>query len=327
MNMSYVLTSSADFKHTLDGIVKGLNNAGFTDQDYRAQEEVPAPAPMPVAQQTTFSITPPAPAEEPQDIFDDPDTVRLDPVCVNSTTEPQKIAPAVQDILAQAGKEIVAFEAALQQHKDDPASDLPQEAQKMVGQTKVKAEFADEIEQLVLPKFCLKIPQSILMPSNTQELTKENLLSNFTLKGKPSNIDFDHLDNNLAQVDLDGDGTPRASKMESQYQQFIGQQFPLMPGENRLKLCRNIIHTTLSRQKKLNAVDDTELQRYVDYIIDGMNQDQLENAESREKIKLGRAWQNAAGSQYRYYMVFQNKDLHLDGAYRFDEFLKILGEL
>ena len=56
-------------------------------------------------------------------------------------------------------KEIIAFEAALQQHKDDPASDLPQEAQKMVGQTKVKAEFADEIEQLVLPKFCLKIPR------------------------------------------------------------------------------------------------------------------------------------------------------------------------
>lgn len=460
-DMSYVLTSSADFKHTLDGIVKGLNNAGFTDQDYRAQEETPVPAPLPAAQQTTFIVTPPVPAEEPQDIFDDPDTVRLDPVCVNSTTEPQKIAPAVQNILAQAGKEIVAFETALQQHKDDPASDLPQEAQKMVGQTKVKAEFADEIEQLILPKFCLKIPQSILMPSDTQELTKENLLSNFTLKGKPSNIDFDHLDNNLAQVDLDGDGTPRASKMESQYQQFIGQQFPLMPGENRLKLCRNIIHTTLSRQKKLNAVDDTELQRYVDYIIDGMNQDQLdaleqmpvnfankicdyiiklqeetarenfynwlevgkivteprfkltshitlsgkassltkslykqecelddnfeydmamaltgidsvrwwhrnptsgrnafclnafrnhypdfivmtnsgkvllvetkgdqlENAESREKIKLGRAWQNAAGSQYRYYMVFQNKDLHLEGAYRFDEFLKILGEL
>ena len=46
-----------------------------------------------------------------------------------------------------------------------------------------------------------------------------------------------------------------------------------------------------------------------------------------KRQKLGRAWQNAAGSQYRYYMVFQNKDLHLEGAYRFDEFLKILGEL
>lgn len=69
LNMSYVLTSSADFKHTLDGIVKGLNNAGFTDQDYRAQEETPVPAPLPAAQQTTFIVTPPVPAEEPQDIL------------------------------------------------------------------------------------------------------------------------------------------------------------------------------------------------------------------------------------------------------------------
>ena len=56
--------------------------------------------------------------------------------------------------------------------------------------------------------------------------------------------------------------------------------------------------------------------------------DQLENAESREKIRLGRAWQDAAGKQaYRYYMVFQNKDLKMEGAYRFDEFLTLLREL
>lgn len=56
--------------------------------------------------------------------------------------------------------------------------------------------------------------------------------------------------------------------------------------------------------------------------------DQLENAESREKIRLGRAWQDAAGKQaYRYYMVFQNKDLNMEGAYRFDEFLTLLREL
>lgn len=56
--------------------------------------------------------------------------------------------------------------------------------------------------------------------------------------------------------------------------------------------------------------------------------DQLENAESREKIRLGRAWQDAAGKQaYRYYMVFQNKDLNMEGAYRFDEFLTLLRAL
>ena len=458
LNVSYVLTSSADFKYTLDGIIKGLNDAGFSDQDYRAQEEAPVPEPLPKTEQVTFPEKPAVP-DEP-DIFDAPDVPVFDPAVLNPPVASQTVTPEVQDIFAKADTEVTAFETAMQQHKDEPISDVPQEVQPMVGQSKVKAEFAAEVGSIVLPKFCLKIPQTILMTGNTQELTKESLLSDFTLIGKPSNIDFEHLDNNMVQVDVDDEGKPRASAMETQYRQYISKEFPLLPGKDRQKICRELIHNSLSRQKKLNAVDETELHRYVDYIIDGMNQDQLdmleqmpanfagkicdyicklqeetarenfykwlevgkivteprfkltpyitlsgktsalakslykeegeldgfeyqmamaltgienvkwwhrnpdsgrfafclnafrnhypdfivmtrsgkillvetkgdqlENAESREKIRLGRAWQNAAGSQYRYYMVFQNKDLHLDGAYRFDEFLKILKEL
>ena len=44
LNMSYVLTSSRDFKETLDGIVRGLNSAGFSERDCRAvSEEKTAP--------------------------------------------------------------------------------------------------------------------------------------------------------------------------------------------------------------------------------------------------------------------------------------------
>ncbi|MCL2136815.1 MAG: DEAD/DEAH box helicase family protein [Coriobacteriia bacterium] len=52
--------------------------------------------------------------------------------------------------------------------------------------------------------------------------------------------------------------------------------------------------------------------------------DHLENEESRRKVEIGRAWQNAAGSQYRYYMVFRNKRLNVDGAYHFDRFMEII---
>ena len=239
---------------------------------------------------------------------------------------------------------------------------------------------------------------------------------------------------------------------------YMNRQFPLLPGEDKLRICKDIIHKSLC---KMNAVDDNELRRYVDGIVDNMNReeldalermpvnfaakirayvmqlqeetarenfykwletekivceprfqlteyitlpdstssmskslyqtegkmdgleykmalamtnmdnirwwhrnpernkfsfclngfrnhypdfivrtisgkiilietkgDQLENAESREKIRLGRAWQDAAGKQaYRYYMVFQNKDLQMEGAYRLDEFLTLLREL
>ena len=38
LNASYVFSCSEDFRHTLQSVVKGLNNAGFTQKDYRYSE-------------------------------------------------------------------------------------------------------------------------------------------------------------------------------------------------------------------------------------------------------------------------------------------------
>lgn len=55
--------------------------------------------------------------------------------------------------------------------------------------------------------------------------------------------------------------------------------------------------------------------------------DHLENTETKQKLSLGRAWQNHTADMYRYYMVFQSKDLKLDGAYQIDKFINILAQL
>lgn len=52
--------------------------------------------------------------------------------------------------------------------------------------------------------------------------------------------------------------------------------------------------------------------------------DHLENSESRQKVAVGRAWQSKAGDNFRYYMVFRNKDIHIDGAVQFDRFMEIV---
>lgn len=38
LNLSYAITSSADFYGTLDKVVKGLNNAGFSKRDYMVKD-------------------------------------------------------------------------------------------------------------------------------------------------------------------------------------------------------------------------------------------------------------------------------------------------
>ena len=55
--------------------------------------------------------------------------------------------------------------------------------------------------------------------------------------------------------------------------------------------------------------------------------DYLDGDDSKTKLKLGRRWQAQAGSNYRYFMVFKDKDLGLDGAYTMDNFMGIIKNL
>jgi type III restriction enzyme len=55
--------------------------------------------------------------------------------------------------------------------------------------------------------------------------------------------------------------------------------------------------------------------------------DHLENSESRTKATIGSKWAQSAGGQYKYYMVFRNKRLDVDGAVHFDKFAEIAKEL
>jgi len=47
----------------------------------------------------------------------------------------------------------------------------------------------------------------------------------------------------------------------------------------------------------------------------------LKNDDSREKIALGKAWRTAAGSDFRYYMVFENDENLLPGAVSMSQFI------
>ncbi|GHV52860.1 type III restriction endonuclease [Deltaproteobacteria bacterium] len=52
--------------------------------------------------------------------------------------------------------------------------------------------------------------------------------------------------------------------------------------------------------------------------------DDRDNSDSSLKLNLGRAWAAKSGTQYNYFMVFQTKDFHQDGAYALDEFLGVM---
>ena len=52
--------------------------------------------------------------------------------------------------------------------------------------------------------------------------------------------------------------------------------------------------------------------------------DHLDNDESRKKAKIGQQWDMLAGSDYRYFMVFESKTPDYPGAYSYDRFMEIV---
>ena len=107
LNMSYVLTSSNDFKATLDGVVKGLNGAGFSEKDYRVGEVPVESIPQPTYQQETLPETQPdtSAGNEKEDFLDfDPASLRRD-----IQTRAETAATPADAMLQNAEKEQAAL--------------------------------------------------------------------------------------------------------------------------------------------------------------------------------------------------------------------------
>ena len=52
--------------------------------------------------------------------------------------------------------------------------------------------------------------------------------------------------------------------------------------------------------------------------------DHLDGNESKEKAKIGHQWANLAGSDYRYFMVYESKSPDYPGAYSYERFMEIV---
>ncbi|WP_211352175.1 hypothetical protein [Dinghuibacter silviterrae] len=53
--------------------------------------------------------------------------------------------------------------------------------------------------------------------------------------------------------------------------------------------------------------------------------DDRDNSDSHAKIRLGQAWANKAGSDFKYFMVFDKKEV--EGAHTLDAFIRLIQQI
>lgn len=269
LNLSYVLTCSNDFHTTITKVIKGLNDAGFSEKEYRIAEERPVVAPAPITVQTTMNL----------DNNNEEEFLQFDDGALKSIIEERKntteTKTAIDAMLLGAEANSDAYDEAMKQAAEETVSDLPLEVRNKVTTYTMYEQFKNEALAIEIPQFFIKDLPSLFTladPDHKDLLSKEELSDGFTLKGKDATIDFSAALESVVEVDVQKNEKPKYRQMSDTESEYFKGMLKNMPPESRIKLCKGAIKNILER---IDCVASSDLTAYIDGIVENMNGDEL----------------------------------------------------
>lgn len=265
LNLSYVLTCSNDFHTTITKVIKGLNDAGFSEKEYRIAEEKPI-------------VTTPVPVQEKVDFVTEEEFLQFDDDALKEIIDRRQNAgetSAIDAMLESAEANSDAYDTALKQAESEPAGDLPLEVRSKVNTYPIYEQFKEEALSLEIPQFFVKTPPSIftmLNPDDKSLLTKEDLSDGFTLKDKDATIDFGSALESVVEVDVQKNERPKYRQLSETESEYFKGILKNLPPESRVRNCKLAIKSIL---EKTDSVAGSDLTAYINRIVENMNGDEL----------------------------------------------------
>ena len=294
LNLSYVITSSSDFHATVDRVIAGLENAGFSKKDKRiADEEFSyhrfieqnTPSAEKLADSGRIdSFNDGLPMLDVESIKDRLEKISEQVLKSDDMTLAEDADQSFLDrMLTEAISESQSYEKSMQETAGDEIG-LPSEAEKHMKQYYVKKEFAEEVKALEIPQFMLKTGmQGLFGDTDYEYLGRGELRKGFTLRDKDTQIDFALIDAEIAKIDLEenDDEQPRSFRLHGADSEEIRKWFDAMPTEQKRRQCKDKICTAISR---INALSDAEIGDYVGRIMGNMTEERLTDLEQTPEL-------------------------------------------
>ena len=297
LNMSYVLTASSKFLDTLDNIVKGLNHAGFSDNDYKIAE---TSKPKEKTQEISAPITGDLFAEDTVNTqsteeFDELDAAKIDysPLEKNVVDTPKiskvegKVVPtttqnSVDEIEIKVKEEAELEEKIKTEIEKEEKIVVPKELEKQVRTYKIKEVFSESAKSLKLPQF--------MSDDTSQELTgelfvelhqnalfeSEMLLKDFKLGNEDANVNFDSVETSMYRVDLDETNKykPTYLKVENRsvHEQIASYILDPTRKNSRVKNCTDQMKSIIG---KMYPIPDKEIELYISHVLERFTDEQF----------------------------------------------------
>lgn len=330
LNMSFVLTASAKFKDTLDNIVKGLQDAGFSKEDYFA-EELPEPklSNDDILQQDLFEnpISTEVKSDDEFNInaidFNPDEKVTLDTYTNNITV--------IGHITEKAVIESKLFEEKVNNLEIDDNTTFFTEVMKQTPKRYlIDKQFESIVKPIVLPQFFLKteteeLTQNILFEELTTSdylLNKNSLLKGFNLLECDTKIDFDEISAEIYSVDFDSNkGTATANKVTQRAKNILVDTILSKPKENQIKDVSKFI---VSKLGDMTPISEQDLKRYVGRVFESLSNDQIRDIINNEfiyiqKIKNKINDLSSTYSKQRFKILLDSNEVFVKENFSFNE--------
>lgn len=194
LNSSFVLTCSADFHSTLENIVRGLNNAGFSKKDFRVGTLKLTECEDTISngeQETKFEQQELFCAQEDsivlgeKDSFEDIATDEIKNIIGEIKDDPEK---SVADMITTAEKQAEEYNTSIADA--DLSAFIGGELGEMLNQNNIQEQYRETIGDIKIPQFYFQTTPD-LFGNDFELLEPENLSDGFSLSGQNAEISFE----------------------------------------------------------------------------------------------------------------------------------------
>jgi len=262
LNLSYVITASAKFQTTLQHIVEGLKESGFSEKDYRDHNEMPV---------------------EPPDDFVPESSImefKFDTRRIRFEGHEEFVPAAIETIEKLAIQESEAMEkfiaeAAAENSFFHSFSDMGLQ-QKHYPMRESVAALARSIR---LPKFIMKRPSLIFDDNNFELLDRNNLMEGFKLSEQDISIGLEGASSELYRIDLEqmdaGNFRMSPFKIEDQSDPVYNRLLSSILAKPRESQLQDIAWQVIKHLGKMDPVNEQDIKKYILRILGNLDAEAL----------------------------------------------------
>ena len=273
LDLSYVFTSSNDFRSTVENVIEGLNRAGFSKKDYRVAEVPAEPASVPteLPSRSLFdNDDADMPAIAPTDDIDE----QINPETIKTTIATPATNTGTVELEAFARQENENYNQQAAQQTDN--NDIPNDIKGMINTYPIKDVFADSAKELALPHFVKKINANLIFADEYVPLDKTMLAEGFDLDKCDHNIDFTPAKSEAVRVDLEKSSGEEYAvtrrNLNANQLSFIKRHFATLSPESKQRQLAEM----LAKSIRFDEISEPQVARYIKKAIEGADTEQLE---------------------------------------------------